>query len=368
MSKSKQNAILGCLLGTAVGDSVGLPFEGLPRHRIVQVLKDRPLEQQLFLRRGMLSDDTEHTLMVAHRLQNVSDNPEAFGRKLAWSLRWWILGLPAGVGLSTARSIIRLWFGVCPSRSGVRSAGNGAAMRSAIFGVFFCDYEGPRSEFTRQSCLITHSDPRALEAADMASTAASEACRGSSNERIIEVLRSRVVSQEMTTRFEVIVDYLARSRSVQSLAEALGDGRKVSGFAPDTVSVALYAWLRHRGDFRKIITACVECGGDTDTVAAIAGGVAGAECGEKGIPAQWIERLSDWPRTVNHIRRVAAALVEPQISAPKLFWPWVLLRNVIFLLIVVGHGLARLTPFPLRLRVTGNEQGRSKRERINGGS
>jgi ADP-ribosylglycohydrolase len=46
------------------------------------------------------------------------------------------------------------------------------------------------------------------------------------------------------------------------------------------------------------VRSVIECGGDTDTVAAITGGICGAEVGEAGIPAEWINRIRDWPRSV----------------------------------------------------------------------
>jgi ADP-ribosyl-[dinitrogen reductase] hydrolase len=88
--------ILGSLLGTAVGDALGLPYEGMSRQRVRAFGEVR---HRLFAGRGMLSDDTEHALMLAAALQVHSDDVDAFQRAFAWNLRWWLLALPAGVGL-----------------------------------------------------------------------------------------------------------------------------------------------------------------------------------------------------------------------------------------------------------------------------
>ncbi len=87
----------------------------------------------------MISDDTEHTCMVAQSLIESGDDIEAFAKQFASRLRWWILALPAGVGKATARSCIKLWLGIRPSKSGVYSAGNGPAMRAAILGATIDD-------------------------------------------------------------------------------------------------------------------------------------------------------------------------------------------------------------------------------------
>src|SRR5437667_8567598 len=107
----------GLLLGTAVGDALGLPAEGLSKNRI-QRRWQGPWRHRFVFGRGMCSDETEHTFMVAQTLLSHPDDPIAFQRCLAWKLRLWMLGLPAGVGFATLRAILRLWLGFPPSRSG----------------------------------------------------------------------------------------------------------------------------------------------------------------------------------------------------------------------------------------------------------
>src|SRR6516162_1299842 len=111
--------LAGLILGTAVGDSLGLPREGLSRRRARRLFGGPPFRHQLLLGRGMISDDTEHTCLVGQALLRAPDDAERFGRALAWGLRLWLLGLPAGVGLATLRATVRLWLGFPPSRSGV---------------------------------------------------------------------------------------------------------------------------------------------------------------------------------------------------------------------------------------------------------
>ena len=130
----REQTIIGCLLGTAVGDAVGLACEGLHRRRQGRMFPhlDGP---RLLGHHGMVSDDTEHTCLVAQALIESAGDPGLFTRALARRLRWWLLGLPAGVGWATLRATLKLSVGVPPTRSGVRSAGNGPAMRSALLGV-----------------------------------------------------------------------------------------------------------------------------------------------------------------------------------------------------------------------------------------
>jgi ADP-ribosyl-[dinitrogen reductase] hydrolase len=82
-----EKAITGSILGTAVGDALGLPYEGLSPNRARKLLGP-PDRHRFFLRRGMISDDSEHTRMVAQSLIESGGNVEVFARRFAARLRW----------------------------------------------------------------------------------------------------------------------------------------------------------------------------------------------------------------------------------------------------------------------------------------
>jgi ADP-ribosylglycohydrolase len=151
----------GLILGVAVGDSVGLVAEGISRRRNAKIFRQQ-WRQQFFIRWGMYSDDTEHTVFVAQALLAHPNRVDLFRKRLAWNLRWWLLALPAGVGLATGRAIIKLWLGFNPKKSGVYSAGNGSAMRIAPIGAFFARQPALLSEYVAAATLITHTDRKAL--------------------------------------------------------------------------------------------------------------------------------------------------------------------------------------------------------------
>lgn len=331
--------ILGCLLGTAVGDALGLPTEGMVREK-AECCVAGGLRHRFFLGRGMLSDDTEHTLMLAAALRRQPEDVKAFQRDFGGQLRWWLAALPAGVGLSTARAIGKLWLGFPASRSGVRSAGNGAAMRSAIVGAVLVNDCEKRREVALAACRVTHTDPRAEESALLVAEAAAMAAKGVDTPEVADTLRMVLTSEIMKEHFAVLEATLIEKSPVSEYSARIGCGRGVSGFAPNSVAVALYGWLRHRGDFERMLTEIIACGGDTDSVAAIAGGICGAEVGEQGIPEAWITGICDWPRSVSFIRRMAQTHGEP----PRVLWPAAALRNLFFLVIVLLHGFRRLLP------------------------
>lgn len=335
--------MLGCLLGGAVGDSLGLPAEGLSRHRLKRLWQSE-WKHRLVFGKGMFSDDTEHALMTASALLNSDGDSIDFQHCLAWKLRWWLTALPAGIGMATAKAIIRLWLGFSPNRAGVLSAGNGPTMRSAPIGVRFHENAILRREYTLASCRLTHRDPRAEESSILVAEAASLAVNDIDNEASVKALKQFVSSNEMLSRFAKLEVALARKDQVSDFAVSIGCKDGVSGFAPDTVSVVIYAWLRHRGDFRMTMTTALNCGGDVDSVGAVLGGIAGAECGESGIPQEWLADICDWPRSINYVRKLANKMTDETASEPSLFWPVIPLRNFVFLIIVLCHGFRRLLP------------------------
>jgi ADP-ribosylglycohydrolase len=267
--------LAGLLLGGAVGDALGLPAEGLSRERLRKFWPGGARHRFVF-GRGMFSDDTEHALLTAQALLEAGRDVEKFRHSLAWKLRWWFLALPAGVGLGTARACLRLWLGVPPDRSGVNSAGNGPAMRSAIIGANFADDAARRHEFVRVSTRMTHTDARAETAAlAVAEAAAWIVNRQGTGGEFLHCLPRLEGSEEWLRTCHRLAEALAGQETVVEFADSLGLSKGVTGYAYHTVPVALFAWLRHIGDFRQAVGAAIAGGGDTDTVAAITGALAG---------------------------------------------------------------------------------------------
>ncbi len=348
---TNEKAIIGCILGTAVGDALGLPYEGMSPTRAHKLLGP-PERYRFAFGRGMISDDTEHTCMVSQSLIESGADVQAFTRRFASRLRWWILALPAGVGKATARSCIKLWLGINPSKSGVYSAGNGPAMRAAIFGATIDDV--PKLlEYVRASSRLTHTDPKAEFGAIAVALAAREA---SQNERVNAERWLELVSQSLPGEAVDLIEMLraalasvAKSESTLTYAKALGLERGVSGYTYHTVPVAVHCWLSYPDDFQKAVSEAIQCGGDADTTAAIVGGIVGARVGKVGIPADWLNGIWEWPRSVGWMESLGTALSLAWLNsrasrAPSVNPIAVVLRNLIFLAVVLCHGFRRLGP------------------------
>ena len=344
--------IQGCLFGTAVGDAIGLPREGLHPRRAKRLFGEAPLHHALVGRRGLCSDDTEHTVMVAQSLIASAGEAEGFRGEFSRRLRWWLVRLPGGVGFGTLRACVRLWFGVSSERSGVNSAGNGPAMRSALLGLFAHSREHMEA-LVKVSTRITHSDPRAEEgAAVVAGLAHMIGAADGKALTAIDITRevfASVNDHELYERLQQAVELVECGREASTYVHEAGLESGVSGFVNHTVPAAVYCWFKHQGDFRSAVEAAVMLGGDTDTVAAITGSLAGAQVGKQGIPTEWINGISEWPCTMRWMDASAQRLTDacesgqvespPELSPIKLF-----LRNIVFIVIVLLHALRRLLP------------------------
>jgi len=342
----------GCLLGMAVGDSLGLPREGLTRQRAAKFLGIPPLSHRFIFKHGMVSDDTEHAIMVAESLLIAGSDPSRFANELARQMRWWFLCLPAGVGLATARAIIKLWLGWSPARSGVASAGNGPAMRAPMIGVALAFQQHSLIEFVQASTRITHTDPRAEQGALLIALAAREGVlNGPVHDpaSLLATWRQLVTDNQLVAALDLIEVHLSRRASAQEFADDMGLNCGVSGFINHTVPVALYVWLRYPNDYRLAVEAAIAFGGDSDTTGAIVGGLMGATLGESAIPRDLISGVTEWPRTIKWMKGLCAQLTKSittgeSMRPPGYCWPGILPRNIVFLLIVLYHGFRRLLP------------------------
>jgi ADP-ribosylglycohydrolase len=344
----------GLLLGTAVGDSIGLPAEGISRLRAKKMFPG-PWRHRFILGRGMLSDDTEHTLFVVQSLLAHSTSAERFARRLGWCLKWWFASLPAGIGMATARACLKLWFGFTAQNSGVFSAGNGPAMRSAPIGAFFCASAGELGAFTEASARVTHTDPKALIGSRAIAVAAALIVRDGPERRpapeaFCKLLREVAPEDaEWSGIVGMIESGLTGDLTVDDFVRSIGQEEGVTGYVYHTVPVVLFAWHRHFGDYAQTLTSVWTCGGDTDTTGAIAGALAGLTTGEDGIPEDWVRGINDWPRTVPLLRIAADRLAQLRNTAVSpgpvaYFRPGIVPRNIVFLLVVLVHGFRRLFP------------------------
>jgi len=329
---NRVDRIRGVLFGTAIGDALGLPFEGMTGRAIAR--RYAALDRYRMLGDvGIVSDDTEQTALVAQCLARHPRDREKFVRAFRFALLGWFLRLPWGIGWATLRACVRIGLGF--TRSGVASAGNGAAMRAAIVGAFFSDAAEERRAWSDALAEITHTDARATEAARFVAEVTALSMSGGRREAILGDAITVVANDQLKRALKHAIALGLSDVDPATATKEIG----TSGFAIHSVPLATFAFVRFGHDPIEAIRAAVRAGGDTDSNAAIVGAWVGAHRGASEFPRELIERLQPGPFGRAHLERLATAL-EAARESPRsegYFWPLALVRNLALFPIVLAH-------------------------------
>jgi len=209
-------------------------------------------------------------------------------------------------------------------------------MRAALLGACATD-DAHLRRLIAASTRTTHRDPRAEDAARAVARAARAARHGAPSAAVIDRLAAASDTEPLRRSLDAVADCLDRGAHP---AAHVGWEHGVSGYCVDTVPAALWAWGAHRGDPAAAIEAAVRLGGDTDSVAAIAGALAGAEDGAAALPGAWLQQLRDWPLTRAHLDALAGALCGGPLPRDRTLLA--LPRNLVAGVALGVHALRRL--------------------------
>ncbi len=290
----------GALVGTFVGDALGMPFEGVPRASIPQHVE--MIEARLG--RGTYTDDTQMMIALAESLiaQRQVDVEHLAGAFLD------AYEVDRGYGGGTRR-VFELWRSDVPVDAaaaqvfdGQGSRGNGAAMRIAPVAVFFRDDHERLCVEAATSARVTHTHPVGVDGAVVQAAAIGAALRG---DDIVSVARATAQTAELRRTLEAVEELLAANAARDEVQTRL----RSSADAAESVAAALYSALAH-DRFETALQFAVRLGGDTDTVAAMAGALAGARDGYRSIPARWLAALEDGERGHSYVRALVTRLCD----------------------------------------------------------
>ena len=288
----------GALLGTFVGDALGMPYEGAPPGAIPQVLE----MVEARLGRGTYTDDTQMMIALAESLLRCDVvDPEDLARAFRAHH-----DPRRGYGAGTSQ-VLALWEQGTPAQEaaqqlfgGSGSFGNGAAMRVAPIGVRFAEDAVLLALEAARSARVTHSHPLGVDGALVQAAAVGAAAEGDDP---LEAAAAEARTPELRERLRALEAATAGGLSPERLTR-----EEVPGSAAlASVPVAIVAGARAES-FEEAVTLGIRCGGDTDTVGAMAGAIAGARFGAGGIPARWLDALEDGDRGRRHVERLATQL------------------------------------------------------------
>jgi ADP-ribosylglycohydrolase len=352
MNENALNAIHGSLLGTAVGDSLGLPLENLSPERLRRLFPG-PLRQRFGWGWGMVSDDTEHACLTALAYGDSQTSKRMFGYLLSWGLRQWFLGGPPGIGFATLRACLKLMIGFSWDTSGVWSAGNGPGMRAPILGVLTGDRPERLIRMVQASTIVTHTDPKAFSGSLILAFAAHWAMEHAGRDLAAPEFLARLrgipeITPEAQTLAAQAWESAACGETVAEFARQIGSNKGISGYMYHTFPAVLQVWFRFPADFAGGLEEIIKAGGDADSTAAILGGIIGAAVGPAGIPESW-KAIRDWPWNPSRIEALAGRLAGTSEGRWVPWVPWWTLpfqwvRNVGVVILILLHVVRRMLP------------------------
>jgi ADP-ribosyl-[dinitrogen reductase] hydrolase len=271
---TQRDRAIGCFIGLAVGDALGAPVEFKEVGEFVPVT-DYRAGGAFRLPEGYWTDDTSMALCLADSIIEHSEIRE-FDILERFS-RWYKLGENSSIGRcfdignTTRRSLERFLAAgkYTPAEDDFYEAGNGSIMRFAPVAVrWFRDYD-QLMDASRRQCITTHGARICMLSCAELAVICSEAIQGK----------------------DVMTDLR------QFAKDCLGSVPN-TGYVLDTMIAAKWA-VGSTDNFNDAVLAAANLGGDADTIAAVAGQIAGAVYGVSGIRQDWIERLYDNQRLLD---------------------------------------------------------------------
>lgn len=287
MEERRQDQFRGALLGTALGDAIGAPFEG--RRTVARPDVEAWLASDAQL---TWTDDTAMMLVLGRSLVSGDGmvDPQVLGDAFASAYhrepwRGYGAGPPrifaeAAAGRSYVDVAAELF-------GGSGSFGNGAAMRAAPAGLVGAGDPERAAELARHQSLVTHAHPLAQDGAAVVAMAVAVSTDGDHDpsEGLLG-LTHHLRTPEFRRALQIAVE-LGAEAAPDRIARVLGHGVA----SVEAVPAAVAAFLGAPDDPTEVMVRAVSIGGDTDTIAAMAGAVAGARAGATALSAELLDRL-----------------------------------------------------------------------------
>lgn len=303
----------GCLAGVAVGDAMGMPTAGFTPAEIrekfgyIDELLDAPPGHPFHdgLKKGHVTDDTELTMLLVETiLEDGGVTPGGMARRiLRWATERRLLetGL---LGPSTSRAIRALMDGGDPYETGRHGTTNGAAMKISPIGIINAHRVESIVDDVEKTCLPTHGTSVAISAASAVAAAVAEALTPSASiSSVVETAKiysrhgmergRQVAHPSVERRIELAVNLIEGEESPQEAGKTLYEYIGADVSITNSVPTSFGLFVASEGDPMVTIESAVNMGGDTDTIGAIAGGIAGAFKGIDAFPEDMVRRVEE---------------------------------------------------------------------------
>lgn len=290
----RRDRLAGGLQGLLIGDALGVPYEfheaaDLPPRDAIDFIPPASFDRSHpGISPGTWSDDGAQALCLLQSLlaQGGLDLEDFSRRLVSWADRGHLAvdGNVFDIGLQTERAFKALRSGVPPERAGPaqeRDNGNGALMRVLPLALWHVGSDESLIVMAAQQSLPTHGHPRSAVACAML-------CLWARAE--LKVLSSPWKNAEATLRRLGPDAGLPTDEIDHVLSPSHRDQVDGSGYVVDTLWSARVA-MEESADYASAVRRAIAFGNDTDTTAAVAGGIAGVRYGLDGIPLAWRDSL-----------------------------------------------------------------------------
>ena len=316
---SLEDRFQGCLLGLAIGDALGYPTEFLALPEIRKRYGPNGI-QDLNGNPALHSDDTQTSMAVARALVDTGQNGvENWMEALVREFLIWLRSPEndRAPGNTTIKGCQNLEAGISWTESGlVESKSCGAIMRVAPIGLYF---HGDPSELRLAawaSSVATHAHPTALVCAEATAFCVSWAVAGIDPSGYLE--RMKALQRDSLQSWDPVLgkswkragyarpeDYLAAGwaqllgeleKVPLALAKAPADVCEILGGgwgSDEALACALACVLKFPKDYMGAVRSGANTGGDSDSIACIAGAISGAYLGHKSIPKNWRRHIEN---------------------------------------------------------------------------
>lgn len=290
----------GCLLGLALGDALGAPYEGGPLERLAWAILGRGSGGvPRWTDDTQMSLDLAHSLLHCHRLEQ-----DDLAQRFAASYRW-----SRGYGPSAARVLKRIrrgenWAIASKKIYQSGSFGNGAAMRASVLALFFIGNRAELLDAARKSAEITHAHPLGIAGAVLIAVVTQSLLAHQSTPQIFAELSVVCDAPSLRLRLHSAENWLDQQAqpTAKEVAKTLGNGIT----AETSCVTALYIALRFlHADFNAMLAFTIACGGDVDTIAAMAGTLWGAYRGAAALPNTEIEQRAEIAQIARQLHEYA---------------------------------------------------------------
>ena len=292
------NHLQTILIGTAVGDALGVPVEFEQR----SVIKANPVTEMREYGtheqpKGTWSDDTSLMLCLAECMREGLDSNTLAQKFIAWKNDnlWTPHGWVFDIGIGTRLAIERLESGMTPELAGgldERDNGNGSLMRILPLVLHIKDLNiDERYEWTKKISSITHAHVRSVMACFYYLEFAKKIIDGKEKFQAYNELQSELTQYFEQRKINPIEINKFHRLLVEDISKVDEDNIKSSGYVMDTLEASIWSILT-TNNYKDAVLKAVNLGHDTDTTGAVTGGLAALIYGLDNIPNEWINTLA----------------------------------------------------------------------------